>query len=214
MGNTPSLDEIQVFYDDEYEIKPELVRNTIEVSEIPVVNNEMLWSYAKNNVVVLFMHAKRGTGINAFCDLRHKTMTPEPMAEYEYLNTNNEYCQCLVYNPNERNFMLMGFILYRIYEGTMYLLDIVFCYDQYIWDQLFPELHNVNVPLSCIGTFNNFVLKLGYPCYWRKSIVLDKILKKRIKRSHTYKPKVYKSLGLQYAKRGTGKLKIVKPAIL
>jgi hypothetical protein len=214
MGNTTNLDEIQVFYDEEYQINSEPTHDINEVGEIPILNNEMIWSYSKDNIVILFMLAKGGTGFNAFCDLRQKNTIPEPMAECEYRKENNQYCQCLVYNPNIRDFTLMGFILYRIYGEQMYLLDIVFCYDQYIWDQLFPELNDLNVPLSCIAAFHNFVLKLGYPCYWRKNMFLDKLLKKQIKRSANIKPKVYKSLGLQKNKRGSGKLKIVKTSIL
>lgn len=210
MGNfeNKELDsnDIQVFYDDyDYIIndeQPSSAERNIGAHD----QNEMLWSFAKDNRIALFMHVKPGSNTKTCCELRQKILHPEPMPEYEYRNPNNQYCSCMVYDAGRNDFTLMGFILYRTIDKNLYLLDIVFCLDQSIWDESFPELYNLNIPLTCINAFHNFVVKSGYKCIWRKRILLDRIFRKKL---GVNRPRIYKSIGLQRNQMGSGKVKML-----
>lgn len=201
------MNDIQVFYDDDdYVLTDEHEHSPVKVeqSEFPD-RNEMLWSYAKDNKIVMFMHMKPGSDIRACINLRQKIIYPTPMVDYEYRSPYNEYCSCIVYDLEKGNFTLMGFILYRTSEKKLYLLDIVFCLEPSIWDEMFPELHGINIPLTCINAFHNFVISSGYKCIWRKKIILDRVFKKKL---GVNRPRQYKSVGIQKSSIGAGKTKL------
>jgi hypothetical protein len=84
MGNT-IIDEVQLFYEDPLIYQPlNTVFKTNHVWDHSNTQNDMLWSYAKNNRVVSFMRVVDGTGVNACCLLRDAIVSPPPMCKHEY----------------------------------------------------------------------------------------------------------------------------------
>jgi hypothetical protein len=209
MGNTESGDireEVQIFYETDGETQDMDFPLDTWTDKVPwehdacLHKNEMLWSYAANNRIVVFMHLRRETDPTNLCDLRDCVVNPPPMRKDEYTRPENHYCVCMAYDFGRSAFVQLGFILYRVYEKKIYLLDIVFYIDQLYWDTEFPELKNINIPLTCINAFDKFVRDVGYPCVWRKSLLLDRVFRRSIA---TYRKHVYNSVGLQRKQIGS-----------
>lgn len=219
MGNDitkePLLNEIHVFYDDDAD-DTDVIRDPTEIPGgvqqfEPDTQNEMLWSYAKDNRIALFMHMRQGSNVESCCNLRDEIPHPPPMPKYEYRNPDNHYCTCLVHDVAANEFKLMGFILFRTYGKTLYILDIVFCYDLESWDHNFPELRFINVPLICISSFNNYVISNGYKCKWRKTLLLNRLFSKKPNKN---KPRTYISVRSQTRPIGVGKTRTFSSATM
>lgn len=180
-------------YDDDVvieEVSLRLMSNYSEARRVWLDMNEMFWSYAKSNKILIFFHAKDGSSVEACLQLRNSIKLPPAMPNYEYFDINNHYCVCYSINTN---IVVVGFILYRCYNNVIHLLDIVF---DDSWNTNCNDLKEIDLEYYCVRAFCKFVNDIDYRCRWRKSLYL---MRNFIKPTAIYKSntKQYKSRGLQ-----------------
>lgn len=167
MGNSvmTDIDNDDELIDQEIPIRPISPRSQI------LMRNEIIWTFAKNNAIVNFTHTDRQFKIHECLGLRHTICYPIPMKFDQYIEPTNCYCQCFVSDGNA--LVLMGFILYRCRNHTMYILDIVFLKET-VWREKYPQFNGFNIPGTCLEYFNVFCKRVGYKCVWRPILMFGK----------------------------------------
>ena len=136
-----------------------------------VNENQLIWALKRGPRLAILTHLLEDDDYDSCIRLRRKIKKPVPMHMSEYYSHKNKYCVCQV--QCDYDFKSLGFILYRTFckngDNWIIVLDIIFESDQNVWQDC-PEFVGINIPLTCIHSFKNFIERIGYKSTWRKAI--------------------------------------------